>query len=83
MEALAELPDRIPEIRRYAFGADLGLAEGNYDFAVVGDFDDEDAYRRYAAHPEHQRVIAERIRPLIDSRVAVQIPIPAEDAREP
>jgi hypothetical protein len=62
----------IPEIRRYAFGPDAGLAEGNFDFAVVADFEDADAYRVYAAHPAHTGLIAERIRPLIAERVAVQ-----------
>ena len=71
-EGLSELPSAIPEIRHYAFGPDAGLAEGNFDFAVVADFDDVDGYRLYAAHPAHTALIAERIRPLIADRVAVQ-----------
>lgn len=71
-EGLSQLPGAIPEIRRYAFGPDAGFAEGNFDFAVVADFDDADAYRVYAAHPAHTGLITERIRPLIAERVAVQ-----------
>lgn len=71
-EGLQGLPDAIPEIRGYTFGRDAGLAEGNYDAAVVGDFDDQAAYEVYASHPAHLDLIAERIRPVLDRRVAVQ-----------
>lgn len=71
-EGLQGLPDAIPEIRSYTFGRDAGLADGNYDAAVVGDFDDEDGYRTYATHPVHLELIADRIKPIIAQRVAVQ-----------
>ncbi len=74
-QGLASLPARIEDIRRYAFGPDLGLAEGNFDFVVVGDFDDADAYQRYAAHEAHQALIRDVIRPVLAERVAVQYEI--------
>jgi len=40
VSALRELPAHIPELRSYHFGPDLGLADGNGDFAVVADVDD-------------------------------------------
>jgi Stress responsive A/B Barrel Domain len=70
---LAALPERLPQLRAYAFGRDLGLREGNADFAVVADFDDEDAWRAYAQDVEHRRVIAELIAPVTDVRSAVQL----------
>ena len=73
--ALAELPARIPELRAYRFGGDAGLASGNADFAVVADFDDADGWRRYMEHPAHQAVLVDRIRPILASRVAVQLQI--------
>jgi Stress responsive A/B Barrel Domain len=76
VDGLAGLPAVIPELREYHFGTDLGIAEGNADFAIVGDFDDIEAWRRYQEHPEHQRVIAELIRPILASRVAVQVAQP-------
>jgi hypothetical protein len=72
IDGLRALPGRIPEIRRYAFGPDLGLAEGNFDFAVVADFDDREAYERYAQHDAHQALLREQIRPVLADRVAVQ-----------
>ncbi len=82
-EGLAALPDAIPELREYRFGADLGIADGNADFAIVGDFDDVEAWRRYQEHPEHQRVIVELIRPILASRAAVQLAAPGSGGVEP
>lgn len=70
---LATLPEEIPEIRRYQFGSDLGLRDGNADFAVVADFDDEAGWRAYRDHPAHQRVSDERIGPIVADRLAVQL----------
>ncbi len=71
-QQLDTLPGLIPEIRNYAHGPDAGLSEGNHDYCVVADFADEDAYRVYAAHGDHQRVIADHIRPILAGRAAVQ-----------
>lgn len=71
-DALAELPSLIGEIRSYSFGDDAGLVEQNFDFVVVADFDDAAGYRAYSTHPEHLRVIADHIRPILGQRAAVQ-----------
>jgi len=73
--AIATLPAQIPELRAYRFGADARLVEGNFDFAIVADFDDEAGFRGYASHPAHQRFIAEHTRPLVAERAAVQFRI--------
>lgn len=75
VDELRALPAVIDTIRDYRVGADAGLAEGNAHFAVVADFDDVDGYLTYRDHPEHQRVIVERIRPILASRAAVQYEI--------
>jgi hypothetical protein len=71
-EGLATLPGLIPEIRTYELGADVHVSEGNFDLAVVADFDDFDSYLVYRDHPDHVAVIAERIRPILADRAAVQ-----------
>ena len=50
-------------MRDYRIGTDLGLVEQNAHFAVVADFDDVAGYVTYRDDPEHQRIIAELIRP--------------------
>ncbi len=48
---------------------------GNFDFAVVADFDDAGSYLAYRDHPAHRAVIDERIRPIMAGRSAVQYEI--------
>ena len=42
------------------------------DFAIVVDFDDDEAYSRYLAHPAHNQLVAEFLRPFLNARQAVQ-----------
>jgi oligoribonuclease len=70
--ALCELPRRIPEIRDYRVGVDLGVNEGNEQYAVVADFDSVADWRAYATDPRHQEIIAELIKPVLAERHAVQ-----------
>lgn len=74
--ALRSLPSVIPELRAYVVGRDAGMAPDNSTIAVVADFDDEAGYLAYRDHPEHQRVIAELIRPVLLGRSAVQHLVP-------
>jgi hypothetical protein len=69
---LATLPGAIDAIRAYSFGRDLGLAEGNASFVVVGDFDSVAGYETYRDHPVHLALIAGTIRPILVGRSAVQ-----------
>ena len=69
---LSRLPAIVPSLRAYHLGNDLGLNEGNFEFAVAADFDDADGYLAYRDHPEHRAIIAEHIRPIIAQRAAVQ-----------
>jgi hypothetical protein len=78
-EALRALPAKIPSIQSYRFGRDLGIQDGNADFAVVADFVDEKGLETYVANPEHQAVITERIRPFVARRDAIQYRIDHAD----
>jgi hypothetical protein len=71
-QALAELPAAIPTLRDYRFGPDADVNAGNFEFAVVADFDDVAGYLVYRDHPAHQAVIAEHIAPALAERAAVQ-----------
>ncbi|MBO0713644.1 MAG: Dabb family protein [Acidimicrobiales bacterium] len=50
----------------FVFGRDLGLREGNMDVAVISDFPDEATYKAWADDPEHRRVTAESVSPLVE-----------------
>ncbi|HEY6500588.1 MAG TPA: Dabb family protein [Streptosporangiaceae bacterium] len=74
-EELSRLPGVVPSIRAYAMGSDLGVNEGNWEFAVSGDFDDLDGYLAYRDDPTHRAIIAEHIQPIIATRAAVQFEV--------
>jgi Stress responsive A/B Barrel Domain len=69
---LNALQPLISGLRDYKMGSDAGLVEGNLDFAIVADFDDEESYLGYRTHPAHRKIIDEVINPITGQRVAVQ-----------
>lgn len=74
-EQLEALRALIPEIGAYHHGPDAGVNAGNFDYVVVGDFENADDYLVYRDHPEHQAFIAEYIAGRLNSRSAVQYAI--------
>ena len=73
--AAAGLPEAIDTIRGFRCGRDAGINQGNFDFAVSADFDDEAGYIVYRDHPAHQALIAAFIAGRIAQRAAVQFEI--------
>lgn len=65
-EGLGRMPELMPFIRRYDFADDAGLADGAADMSLVADFDSRDDWQTYRDHPEHRRVVAEAITPIVD-----------------
>ena len=57
-KGLAALPALIPEIKYYDFGRDVMRSDRSFDFGLISHFDDRQSLRRYAEHPEHQKVLA-------------------------
>ncbi|WP_433043356.1 Dabb family protein [Dactylosporangium sp. CS-033363] len=53
-------------------GVDAGLRPGNWSFSITNDFADADAYRRYDADAEHNRVRAEMFAPISAEIVRMQ-----------
>ncbi|MDH4168636.1 MAG: Dabb family protein [Acidimicrobiia bacterium] len=72
VDALRTLPDSIDAIVGYEVGVDAGLAEDNASLVVLAEFADAEGWRRYQEHPDHQRVLAEHLRPILAQRLAVQ-----------
>jgi hypothetical protein len=72
---LNALAPTLPGVQSYHAGPDAGIIEGNFDFAVVGDFDDADSYLAYRDNPQHQDIISRLSRPNTKARAAVQYEI--------
>ena len=69
---LSRLPSLVPSVRSFELGTDIGVNEGNGDFAVCASFDDLDGYLVYRDNPDHQAIIRDLIRPIMEQRLAVQ-----------
>lgn len=54
---LRNLPSHIPEIKNFELGKNVVHSERSFDFALIGTFDDLESLKKYAAHPEHQKVL--------------------------
>ena len=72
---LTAFASTVPGLRAYQTGRDVGINEGNFDFAVVADFDDPDSYIGYRDSDVHQDIIRRFSRPNTKSRAAVQYEI--------
>jgi heme-degrading monooxygenase HmoA len=72
---LTAFASTLPGLRAYHAGPDEGINEGNFDFAVVADFDDAESYLAYRDSDGHQDIIQRFSRPNTKSRAAVQYEI--------
>ena len=71
-DALDALVATVPEVVSYVHGPDVGISEGNFDYVIVGEYASVEDYVVYRDHPEHQRIIAELVKPHVAKRAAVQ-----------
>ena len=55
--ALEGFRGRIPELRSLICGDNVGSGPNHRDFAVVADFDDMAAFRRYLGSEQHQAYV--------------------------
>ena len=69
---LGELPGTIPEIGAWSMGVNAGVSPEGYDFVVVADFADRDAYLVYRDHPAHRGVVDAFITPIAARRAFIQ-----------
>ena len=78
--AVAEIQEGLrgldcPGTVSYTLGNDLGLREGNWNVAIVADFDDEDSYRAYDLDAAHNQLRA-RIAPMAEQIARAQFELP-------
>jgi hypothetical protein len=72
---LTALAAKLAGLRSYHAGPDAGIIEGNFDFAVVADFDDAESYLAYRTNAEHQEIIGRISGPHAKGRASVQYEI--------
>lgn len=82
IDALAAGLSSMPEVTGavdgdlYQHGPALGLNPGSWDYAVVAEFADANAYEAYRDHPAHQSLIRELVTPITAERASVQFELP-------
>jgi len=72
---LMTLPPLLSGLRAFHVGPDAGIIEGNFDFAVVADFDDAESYLGYRHHPAHRAIIEQVTSPITRERATIQYEI--------
>jgi quinol monooxygenase YgiN len=75
VEELRALPPLMTGLCAYHAGPDAGIVEGNFDFAVVADFEDAESYLAYRNHPAHRAVVEQVTTPITRERISVQYEI--------
>ena len=75
-EAMAKLPAQIP-VKALYLGSDLKFRDGNADWALAAVFENQEDWQAYQVHPLHQAVVKDFAAPILASRNAIQMPLPA------
>jgi hypothetical protein len=73
--ALRAMADGIPELRFYECGESLRLRPGGADFGVAAVVDDEAGLSAYLDSDAHNAVYESLLGRMIESRLAVQLPV--------
>jgi hypothetical protein len=69
LEKARKLLERIPGVHNLRLGRGLGKkAEVAYPYALVMEFEDEEALQGYQVHPDHQRFVREVVDPIQDDK---------------
>ncbi|WP_112323442.1 Dabb family protein [Oceanibium sediminis] len=56
-DAVSALKDKVPEVLSLTCGANVGSGPNHHDYALVADFEDMAAFKRYIASPAHRAYV--------------------------
>ena len=73
--AVRGLRDLVPQVSSLAAGPTLNLQPGGFDYVLMVDVADAEAFWAYKEHPAHQRLIEEHIRPCVEETVRAQLTV--------
>ena len=83
---------RLPGLVAMHVGANIGLRDGGWDFAITNDWQDAGSYRAYDADIEHNRLRSEifavicqdiaRVQFQVDDQIPGPLPAPAADPQQ-
>ncbi len=70
--AVRGLCDGAPEVQSYTLGTNVGSGPNHHDAALVADFADMAAFRRYVDGPAHKDYVQTHAIPVVDTLAAIQ-----------
>ena len=74
-EAFRAMPERVPGIVNSSFGPDLSIFPGNADYLLMLDFESEEDFKNYVAHPAHAELMESVTGPLMASWATAQMAV--------
>jgi len=76
LDGLRSLKTVVPGIRELTCGANFSNRSRGFTHGLYIRFESRADMEAYSAHPEHQRVVTERIRPIVDDLLALDYEVP-------
>lgn len=70
--AASEMCASSPEVISHSFGDNIGKGPNHYDTALVADFADWDAFRRYIDSEAHQAYVRDHASKVVGTLAAIQ-----------
>jgi hypothetical protein len=77
--AASGLGTEIPAVSVCTAGPALRLQADSFDYALMLDFVDAEAFAAYKRHPAHLRLIEDHIRPCVETTVRAQVVVTGAD----
>jgi len=75
LNALRQLPSRVPGIRELTCGANFSARGQGFTHGLLVRFGSRADLEAYARHPEHQRVVAENVQPVVETLLVVDFEV--------
>jgi hypothetical protein len=70
--AVIEMCETNPEVLSFTLGSNIGSGPNHHDSALVADFQDIAAFRRYISGPAHEAYVENHARQVVDKIAAIQ-----------
>lgn len=70
--AVREMCETSAEVLSFSLGRNIGSGPNHFDAALVADFEDMAAFRRYVGSPAHTAYVQDHARHVVDRIAAIQ-----------
>lgn len=72
LATVAAFVEQVPEVQSLTCGENVGSGPNHHDFAIVADFDDLSAFRRYIESDAHQSYVETYAKVIVEKIAAIQ-----------